>query len=115
MVNRLKDKVRYFALGCLSFSTPKARVTALGIGLFILCFVDIAKIGLPDFCLWEKIFGFCPAHGSLRALNAFFRGRVQESIGYNINILITAPLILFIFIKDLFYMLRLKIENPRRL
>jgi len=131
MASRLKDKAKpstrlkkevdatrhkSLFLDCLTLSNVRARIIVLGTALFILCFVDIAKIGFPDFCIWEKIFallekklklnfltGFaiCPAHGTIRALNAFFKGRLLESIGYNMNVLVTAPLILFIFIKDL--------------
>ena len=126
MVGRLKDEAKSSAhvkkevsatrykslvLNCLALSNARGRIAVLGTALFILCFGDITKIGFPDFCIWEKIFTICPAHGTLRALNAFFKGRLLESIGYNMNVLITAPLMLFIFIKDLVNLHRIYLKK----
>lgn len=100
--NKLKD----FALQCLSLSSSEARVVVFGIGLVVLSNLDLTKTGLPPFCLWEWLIGYCPSDGTIRALNALLRGDLFLALEYNINVLFTAPIIVCILLKDLIEMFR---------
>jgi hypothetical protein len=50
----------------------------------------------PSPCLIRLIFGSCPACGSVRALSHFLHGCFREALRYNWNVLITAPLLLWL-------------------
>ena len=56
---------------------------------------------LPSVCLNRHIFGFCPACGSLRALVHLFHGAVGEALKYNLNCLITGPVIVLLLLASL--------------
>ncbi|MDD4182474.1 MAG: DUF2752 domain-containing protein [Candidatus Omnitrophica bacterium] len=85
---------------CISLSTSPARLAVLFAALLFLCLVDLSRLHIPDLCIWEKIFGFCPAEGTLHSLNAFFRGNFSQSLRYNLNILVIVPVLLFMIVKD---------------
>lgn len=101
-----RSKVIDFLFQCLSLSTPSARVVTFSLGVIALTFLNISSLGLPSFCIWERIFGYCPASGTTRALNAFFHGKWEESIKYNLNILAVIPIIIGIFVMDIFKLVR---------
>lgn len=96
-----KNKIVYFLWQCLALSSPSGRICIFTIGMGILAFVDIGSLGLPHICFWRTLFGYCPADGTTRGLNAFFHGRIEEAVNYNLNILLLMPLIVGIFIKDI--------------
>jgi len=96
----LRNKALDFLFQCLSLGTPLARVITFGIGISLLTFVDVSMLGLPNFCIWERIFGFCPAKGTTRALNAFFHGEFKKALEYNLNILVIIPTIISILFVD---------------
>jgi len=62
----------------------------------------------PALCLWRSLLHLaaCPACGSLRALAAFFHGRWGEALAYNRNVLVTAPMLLALAVKDAFTLTR---------
>jgi hypothetical protein len=62
----------------------------------------------PDLCLWRNLFHLaaCPACGSMRALAAFFHGRLGEALAYNLNVLVTAPVLIALAAKDVFRVIR---------
>ncbi|MDD4955695.1 MAG: DUF2752 domain-containing protein [Candidatus Omnitrophica bacterium] len=92
---------------CISLSTPRGRILAFCAGLFFLGAIDFSAVTIPDLCIWKKLFGFCPAEGTTHALNAFLRGNFSQSINYNLNIIIIAPVLLIIIIKDALSILKL--------
>jgi len=63
--------VKKFFIECISLSTSSARLTVLFVALLFLCLLDLSNLGIPDLCIWEKMFGFCPAEGTLHSLTAF--------------------------------------------
>jgi hypothetical protein len=67
----------------------------------VLTFVDIGSLGLPNLCLWNKIFGYCPVDGTNHALNAFFQGKWGEAVKYNPNILFIIPIISTLILRDI--------------
>jgi len=92
--------VKKIVIESISLSTPRARLLVFSTALFCLYLIDLASLNIPDLCILKRLFGFCPAEGSLHALNAFFRGNFSKSIEYNLNILIIVPVLSFIIIKD---------------
>ncbi|MFA5008462.1 MAG: DUF2752 domain-containing protein [Candidatus Omnitrophota bacterium] len=92
--------MKNFLIECISLSTPRARLAIFSIAILFLCLVDLPRLRIPDLCIWKRMFGFCPAEGSLRSLNAFFRGNFSESIRYNLNIVVILPVLLSVIVKD---------------
>lgn len=86
---------------CLTLSTPRGRIITFTIGVLGLILLDINSLKLPNLCIWERLLGFCPAHGTTRALNSFFHLKWRQAIRYNPNVLATAPIIITIYILDL--------------
>ena len=95
-----------FFYQCLSLGSPLARVVTLSIGISVLAFVDAGSLIFPDLCIWERIFGYCPADGTTRALNAFFHGEWEQSIRYNLNILLVIPMIVGILVVDMLTLIK---------
>ncbi len=95
-----------FFYQCLSLGSPLGRVVAFSIGISVLVFVDAGSLRFPDFCIWERIFGYCPADGTTRALNAFFHGEWEQSILYNVNILLVIPMIVGILVVDILTLIK---------
>lgn len=56
----------------------------------------------PDLCLWKHLLHLpaCPACGSMRALAAFFHGHFAQALAFNRNVVVTAPLLLALFVQD---------------
>jgi hypothetical protein len=64
------------------------------IGLLALALVPPDLIErLPSVCLNQRLFGFCPGCGSLRALSHFFHGDLAGAVRLNWNVLVIAPLV----------------------
>jgi hypothetical protein len=84
------------------------RLLAVGIVVAGFCILppEVLSRG-PDLCLWRKLLHLatCPACGSMRALAAFFHGAFRDALGYNRNVLVTAPLLVMLAAKDLFSLL----------
>ena len=81
------------------------RLVAVGLVVTGFCILppEVLSRG-PDLCLWRELLhvSTCPACGSMRALTAFFHGRLGDALAYNRNVLVTAPLLLMLAAKDLF-------------
>lgn len=105
---RRRSGGRQFILSCVGLQTPWARIIVLGLGIFFLAVISLKQLHLPDLCLIKKIFGFCPACGITRALICFFKGNIAESMKYNGTVLLVGPLLIFIFLKDCFTVIRKK-------
>jgi len=62
----------------------------------------------PDLCLWRRLFHLaaCPACGSTRALAAFFHGRWGDALAFNRNVLVTAPALIALAVKDAFSVIK---------
>jgi len=56
---------------------------------------------LPSVCLNRHVFGFCPACGSLRALVWLFHGAVGLALKYNLNCLLTGPVLVLLLLASL--------------
>jgi hypothetical protein len=56
---------------------------------------------LPSVCLNRHIFGFCPACGSLRALVRLFHGDFAGAVRFNLNVLFTGPVLVFLLLASL--------------
>lgn len=113
----IKNKTLDFLFQCLSLGSPLARVVTFSIGILALTFVDVSSLRIPDFCIWERLFGYCPANGTTRALNAFFHGKWEEAIRYNLNILAVIPIITGILILDILKLIKIRklFNNSRNL
>lgn len=107
----LKSKAINFLFQCLSLGSPLARVVAFSIIIIVLIFVDVSSLGFPNFCIWEMFFGYCPANGTTRALNAFFHGKWEEAIKYNLNVLVAIPLIIGILVADILKLVKSLARN----
>ena len=86
---------------------PRLGVLLLLVAAFCLIPPELLSRG-PDLCVWRKLLHIaaCPACGSTRALAAFFHGRWQEGFAYNRNVVLTAPGILFLILRDSFGLAR---------
>ena len=56
---------------------------------------------LPSVCLNRHVFGFCPACGSLRAVVCLFHGAVGQALKYNLNCLLTGPVLVLLLLASL--------------
>jgi len=56
---------------------------------------------LPSICLNRHLFGFCPACGSLRALVRLFHGDVAGAVRFNLNFLLTGPVLVLLLLASL--------------
>jgi hypothetical protein len=101
---RSKGRAADFFLQCLSLSSPAGRVTVIAGALVFLGFVNVDA--LPDLCLWEKIFGWCPARGTTRALSAFFHGEWSAAVRYNVNVVVLVPALFCILLSDVVKIVR---------
>jgi len=86
---------------------PRWAVVLTVVGTFVLVTPERFAQG-PDLCLWRHLFHLaaCPACGSTRALAAFFHGRFAAALGFNRNVVITAPALLALLARDLVHLLR---------
>src|SRR5487761_832031 len=81
---------------------PRLAVLAAAIAILSLVPLRVLERG-PNLCLWSRLFhlAHCPACGSTRALAALFHGQIGRALAYNHNVLVTGPLLLLLFISDL--------------
>jgi len=56
---------------------------------------------LPSVCLNHRLFGWCPGCGSLRALVRLFHGDPAGAVRLNVNVLLTAPLLVLLLFENL--------------
>jgi hypothetical protein len=91
------------------FSRGVPRLLAVGIVVAGFCILppEALSRGL-DLCLWRRLLHLaaCPACGSMRALAAFFHGRFGDALAYNRNVLVTAPVLIALAVKDAFSIIR---------
>ena len=91
----------------LSGATPASRLIAIGVACGVLALLPLSMLDtLPQLCLWERLFGWCPAHGTTHALAALLHGDLRLALSYNLNVIIIAPLLLCIAVRDLWQILR---------
>lgn len=83
-------------------SVPRLVILLVLVAAFCLIPPQVLACG-PDLCLWRRLFHLqaCPGCGSTRALAAFFHGRFREALGYNRNVLVSAPGLLALLAQDL--------------
>jgi Protein of unknown function (DUF2752) len=96
----LRGRALDFCMQCLSLSSPMARLVVFGIGIAALTFVDVRALGLPNLCIWERLFGYCPVNGVTRGLSAFFHGEWESALRYNVSIAVLIPIIIGIVVAD---------------
>ena len=85
-----------------SVTDARRRAVLLLAALAALALVPSAWVErLPSFCLNQRIFGFCPGCGSLRALVRLFHGDIAGAAHFNPNVLFTGPLLLALLILTL--------------
>jgi hypothetical protein len=85
------------------FATRIPRLFALALALAGFCLVSPETLARgPDLCLWKHLFHLaaCPACGSTRALAAFFHGQFAAAFAFNRNVVVTAPLLLGLLVRD---------------
>jgi hypothetical protein len=67
--------------------------------------------GLPRLCLWSHLLQRpCPACGTLHALSALLHGDFYLALSFNRNVVVLAPLLVWIWLRELGVLWR-----PRRL
>jgi hypothetical protein len=101
-----KSKTAAFLLECASLSTPLARVVVISSGITLLTLINVGSMGFPTICLWENIFGYCPAKGTTHALSAFFHGDWKSAFHYHWNVVIIVPLLAVLLATDTVKILR---------
>jgi hypothetical protein len=94
-------------MALFSHGVPRLLAVAIVVAGFCILPPEALSRG-PDLCLWRKLFHLaaCPACGSLRALAAFFHGRLGDAWAYNRNVLVTAPVLIALAAKDAFRVIR---------
>jgi len=55
---------------------------------------------LPTVCLNRRLFGFCPACGTVRALAQLFHGNLAAAVRSNPNCVVTGPLLWYLFLSE---------------
>jgi hypothetical protein len=99
-IRLLKNNAKAFLFDCVSLSSPQARLSVIGAAIIGLCSINVEFFNLPNLCLWEKLFGYCPARGTTHALVAFFHGNWKDAFHYNWNVVIVAPALAFFLLSD---------------
>jgi hypothetical protein len=100
-VRLLRSRVCDFLLQCLTLGSPPARVVVIGAAVIFLSTVNMESLKIPELCVWERIFGWCPARGTTHALNAFFHGDWDSAIQFNLNIVLFIPVIATMLFIDI--------------
>ena len=88
----------------LSEANTGPRRQAILLLCFIAAFVVIPPAWverLPSLCLNQRIFGFCPGCGTLRALVRLFHGDLAGAVHFNLSVLLTGPLLLALLVARL--------------
>src|SRR5579885_2871135 len=89
-------------MSLFSKGVPRIIPLAVAVSFFALVPPEILSMG-PNLCLWRFLLHVpaCPACGSLHALAAFFHGRFADALRFNLNVMITGPLLLGLLAFDL--------------
>jgi len=98
------------------FSKDVPRWALLGSALVLFALVPPEALAHgPDLCLWRHLFRLsaCPACGSTRALAAFFHGHFAQALGFNRNVIATAPLLIGLLLDDLRKAVERRVESRR--
>lgn len=91
----------------LTLATPESRVLFITVGCAALALIPLPVLErLPNVCLLERLVGYCPGHGTTRALCALLHGDPQRALSYNLNIVLVAPILLYTLVTDLYRLLR---------
>lgn len=99
----------------LSGATPASRLAIIAAGCGALALVPVRTLdSLPDVCLWERIFGWCPAHGTLHALAALLHGHPATAVAFNPNVALVVPVLAAIVAMDVVRLLRGRRTGPQR-
>lgn len=104
---RIKPKIfEIFGWGHISLATPLGRLI-----LFISSGLALALIynpgwPLPDLCLWDRLFSYCPARGTTRALHLFLNGHFHEALLQNYNVLVIIPIVSLVMLRDISLLFR---------
>ncbi len=94
----------------LGLSKPFSRVIIFSLGLIILFFLPTNKLHyLPIRSLYESIFNFKPySSGITRAVSRLLHGDVIGAWNFNPLVYLVIPIILFILVKDIIYLVKTK-------
>lgn len=99
MANRLPSEGRADA-----WRRRWAWILVLGIpgGLAVLALAPPGHLDhLPRLCLWSRLFQRpCPACGTLHALCALVHGNLEQALGFNRNVVVLAPLLVWIWFRE---------------
>ena len=106
MANRLSANKLSFMWQCVGLSSAPARALVFGVVILGLFLLNPPFHPIPHACFIHDLFGICPACGSTRALALFFKGSLLESLEYNWNVILTGPLIIVLFLRDVFKSLK---------
>jgi hypothetical protein len=99
---RIKPKIfQIFGWRHLSLATPQGRLVLLILSALTLGLVYDPDWPLPDLCLWDRLFGYCPARRTTRALHLFLNGDFQGALLQNRNVLAIIPVALAIGLRDI--------------
>lgn len=81
---------------------------AIALGFVVLALLSPGNLDeLPRLCLWSHLSGQpCPACGTLHALSSAAHGDLGQAVTYNRNVLVLAPLLLFVFVQQIIILLR---------
>ena len=91
---------------------PRLPVLLLSAAILIAIPPEVLARG-PDLCLWRTLFhvAACPACGSTRALAALFHGRPSQAFAFNHNVVVTAPMFIFLLLQDLIAFVRMRLKG----
>jgi len=85
----------------VNLATPESRLLVIAAGCVTLAIVTPSALDrLPQLCLWERLLGCCPAHGTTHALWALLHGDLARAVACNVNVLLVAPLLLDLAARD---------------
>ena len=91
---------------------PRILVLVMALAFFVLMPPEMVSHG-PNLCLWRHLFHIsaCPGCGTVRALAAFFHGHVLDALRFNLNVVVTAPVLLVLFASDFMRFFRRRITR----
>ena len=88
-------------------ATPQSRLALIAAGCATLAALPLRVLdSLPNVCPLDRLFGYCPAHGTLHALTALLHGQPALAVAYNPNVLLIAPLLLALACIDVHRLIR---------
>ena len=96
----------------ISGATPQSRLALIAAGCTGLAVIPAQALDrLPDLCLWERLFGYCPAHGTVHALAMLLHGDLASAVAYNPNVLLIAPLLTALVATDVARLVRRRTQR----